>query len=154
MISLVGLNKASVLAVLYNASKPQGMGFMHYDPAPMEHEKAERLLEMGTYFDYLKGRVMKVDLSSDELDPRGYDRDNGQGTAERVIQALRDGEDVDGLTVSSAHTSGKAESIRSVREQMGEPSTVEKGDGYISLTLGLSGVADKLSKKVDEAENL
>jgi hypothetical protein len=34
-IDLKGLNKAAVLAALYNASKPQGMGFLQYDPTPM-----------------------------------------------------------------------------------------------------------------------
>ena len=38
------------------------------------------------YFDYLYGRVMKVDLSKDTFDPFLYDRDNGQGAAERAIK--------------------------------------------------------------------
>ena len=32
---------------------------------------------------------MKVNLSGDTLDPWGYDRDNGQGTAEDAIDELR-----------------------------------------------------------------
>ena len=31
-IDLSGLNRADVLAVLYNSSKPQGMGFLQYNP--------------------------------------------------------------------------------------------------------------------------
>lgn len=88
-INLKGLNKAEVLAALYNASKPLGMGILHFDPAPMRAEEAESLLKGQTYFDYLKGRVMKVDLSGDELDPWLYDRDNGQGAAQRVIDSMR-----------------------------------------------------------------
>lgn len=42
------------------------------------------------YFDYLKGRVMKVDLSKDEIETAMYDRDNGQGAAEIVINELRE----------------------------------------------------------------
>jgi hypothetical protein len=38
---------------------------------------------------YLKGRVMKVDLSGDSFGPWLYDRDNGDGAAERVIAELR-----------------------------------------------------------------
>ena len=87
-IDLKGLNKAVVLAALYNASKPQGMGFMHYDPTPMTVEQAEELLNQGTYFDYLMGRVMKIDLGSDTLDTWGYDRDNGEGAAQRAIASL------------------------------------------------------------------
>ena len=53
----------------------------------MTEAEAQELLDSGqTYFDYLKGRVMKIDLSGDsELDPRLYDRDNGAGAAERAI---------------------------------------------------------------------
>jgi len=56
----------------------------------MTTEEAASLLESHTYFDYLKGRVMKVDLSGDELDPWLYDRDNGHGAAKRVIDSLSD----------------------------------------------------------------
>jgi len=89
-ISLEGLDKGAVLAALYNASKPQGMGFMHYDPVPMTAEEATELLKEHTYFDYLRGRVMKVGLGSEELDPWRYDRDNGQGAALRAIEAMKE----------------------------------------------------------------
>lgn len=88
-INLKGLKKAEVLAALYNASHPQGMGLLHFEPTPMTAEEAESLLKEQTYFDYLKGRVMKVDLSGNTLDPWLYDRDNGQGAAQRVIDSLR-----------------------------------------------------------------
>ena len=90
MVSTKGLRRQDVLAALYNASRPQGMGFLHYDPAPMESEEAKRLLNATSYFDYLKGRVMKVNLSNpDEFDECGYDRDNGAGAAERTVSLLR-----------------------------------------------------------------
>lgn len=89
MIQLTGLNKADVLAALYNASKPLGMGSLHYDPKPMDRAEAEGLLNQGSYFDYLKGRVMKVDLSGDTLDPWLYDRDNGEGAAQRAISRIK-----------------------------------------------------------------
>ena len=87
-ISLEGLDRAEVLAALYNASRPQGMGFLAYAPEPMGKEEAQELLENGTYFDYLKGRVMKVDLSAHSFDPWLYDRDNGAGAAQRAISAI------------------------------------------------------------------
>ena len=86
MIDLKGKNKAEVLAALYNASRPQGLGFLSFDAAFMTKKEARALLDSGrTYFDYLKGRVLKVDLSGDELDPRLYDRDNGQGAAAAAL---------------------------------------------------------------------
>ena len=104
-ISLKGLDKAAVLAALYNASKPQGLGFLHFDPAQMTvpeaaellDEKQARLKEINSmggnwneiYFDYLKGRVMKADLTSDtEFSPGGYDLDNGAGAAQRAIDGI------------------------------------------------------------------
>lgn len=90
MIDIKGLKKSAVLAALYNASKPQGFGFLHFDPTPMTEEEAEKILENDTYFDYLKGRVMKVDLSNDtRFDERLYDRDNGNGAAQRAVNQLR-----------------------------------------------------------------
>jgi len=90
MISLNGLDKADVLAALYNASRPLGMGNLHYDPKEMTRDEAQSHLRPGeNYFDYLKGRVMKVDLSGEMLDPWLYDRDNGEGAAAAVIERLR-----------------------------------------------------------------
>ena len=40
------------------------------------------------YFDYLNGRVMKIDLSEDMLDPWLYDRDNGEGAAARALTEI------------------------------------------------------------------
>jgi hypothetical protein len=81
-------NKAAILAALYNNSKVQGMGWLQARPGKMKEEKAAELLKDQTYFDYLHGKVMKVDMSKDELDPYLYDRDNGQGAAEAAISHL------------------------------------------------------------------
>lgn len=88
IIDLKGKNKAKVLVALYNSSKPQGMGFLHYDPTPMSQSEAEELLRSQTYFDYLKGRVMKVDLSGDCFDPSMYDIDNGQNAAKNALENI------------------------------------------------------------------
>lgn len=37
----------------------------------------DRIDTFGTYFDYLNGRVMKIEIGGDELSARTYDRDNG-----------------------------------------------------------------------------
>lgn len=87
-INIQNIDKAAILAALYNASRPIGMGFLCYNPAPMEREEAALLLEQSPYFDYLHGRVMKIDLSGDELYTGLYDRDNGDGAARRAIAHL------------------------------------------------------------------
>lgn len=40
MINIKGLNKAKVLAALYNASKPLGLGILQYDPKDMSEKEA------------------------------------------------------------------------------------------------------------------
>ena len=102
VIDISKLNKAEVLATLYNASQPLGMGFFHFTPEEMTAEEAqgiidERLAPDGDrtpdprhalYFDYLKGRVMKIDLGNDNLRIALYDRDNGQGAAALALSHL------------------------------------------------------------------
>ena len=68
---------------MYDASHVQGMGFLQAVPHCRE------LLKHGTYFDYLYGRVLKVDLSGDEFDERLYERDNGRDSAARAIAFLK-----------------------------------------------------------------
>lgn len=88
-IDISGIDKAAVLAALYNASKQQRMGFLHQRGAsPMTTHEARQELENGSDFDYLHGRVMKVSLNKDTLDPYGYDRDNGPGAATRALEHL------------------------------------------------------------------
>ena len=90
MISIKGLNKAEVLKTLYNNSKVQGMGFLQATGRDMTTKEAERLLKENSYFDYLYGKVMKIDLSSDEeFEEWLYDRDNGMGSTSRAIEKLR-----------------------------------------------------------------
>lgn len=91
VIDITGKDKAAVLAALYNASRPLGMGILAYDPIPMTTEEAQALIggcdpNFALYFDYLKGRVMKVDLTDDTLNPALYDRDNGEGAALKALQ--------------------------------------------------------------------
>lgn len=89
-MDISGLDKAAVLAALYNASKQQGMGFLHARGATdMTVAQAREELAKRDYFDYLHGRVMKINLAGDEVDTRLYDRDNGAGAAERAVDAIR-----------------------------------------------------------------
>jgi len=88
MINTQGLAANAVLAALYNASKPLGFGVLHFTPEDMTLDEAGKLLEHYNTFDYLKGRVMRVDLVAcdDEFDEWGYDSFNGEGAAQRAIR--------------------------------------------------------------------
>jgi len=93
MISIRGFSKAEVLAVLVRFSRAQGMSFMDpHSRDEMSVADARQVIRNcgdNQYYDYLWGRVLKVDLSGDEFDPRLYDRDNGAGTAARAIKEIR-----------------------------------------------------------------
>ncbi len=89
MINIKGIDKAEVLLGLYNNSHQQGMGFLQPNHN-LTIDEAKELLENYTYFDYLYGRVLKVDLSNDEeFEESLYDRDNGDGAAQRVIDKIK-----------------------------------------------------------------
>lgn len=85
-IDISKMDKAAVLVALYNSARPQGMGFLHFTPAPMSLEEARELLKTDTYFDYVNGRVMKVGLGKDNLRVGLYDRDNRHGAAESALR--------------------------------------------------------------------
>jgi len=76
-----------VLLTLYNNAKIQGMGIYLPIVEQMSIEDASDLLDVtDKYFDYIYGRVLKVDLSTDVLDTRLYDMDNGFGSCERILK--------------------------------------------------------------------
>lgn len=90
MISIKGLPKECVLKALYDSSKVQGLGILDATDCEFEISEAIQLLKQRTYFDYLHGKVMKVDLSSDkEFDERLYDRDNGENAAKNALYLLK-----------------------------------------------------------------
>ena len=92
-MNIEGLNKAEILKELYNNSRPLGLGILHYDPKPMTIEEATEILKHTTKFDYLYGRVMKIDLSTNELRTHLYNRDNGENVAEAIIERIRNATD-------------------------------------------------------------
>ena len=151
-ILLEGLDKAAVLAALYNASRPLGMGFLHYDPKPMTIEEAREILEQRTCFDYLKGRVMKIDLSGDTLSTRLYNRDNGPGAAEMVFAQLRDTGNTSVDNIEAVHFQGLEDGIRKAREFTRTPTTFERLGGFEIIKLGGEDIADELGAALDRAE--
>jgi hypothetical protein len=96
MVNIKGLKKSTVLIALYNEAQVQGMGIFAPFQKQITEDEAEEMLKRSTYFDYLNGRVMKIDLKSDEeFEEWLYDRDNGSGSAQRIIDELRNSQNVD-----------------------------------------------------------
>lgn len=100
-ININGLDKAEVLLALYHGGKYQGISML--GAGGMTPETAKKLVEDASanprsdyekiYFDYCMGRVIKTDIGFDDLDPRLYDRDNGQGAAAAALKHLLDARD-------------------------------------------------------------
>jgi len=149
-MNINGLSKAAVLAALYNASKPQGMGFMHYDPTPMTVEEAQAELDGNPRkrFDYLKGRVMKITLIEDEVDTWGYNRDNGEGAAERAIDILRSEGDPNAQPIRDTHNANTHAAAVDVERHLGDHTTVKTEGGIVYMHLGLADVREHLAPQV------
>lgn len=152
IISLKGLNKAAVLAALYNASKPQGLGFLHYDSTPMTKREAKKLLKHQTDFDYLNGRVMKVNLDGDTLDPWGYDRDNGSGSAKAALDSLSRTRKVNNPAIAKTHADNTFLSAVSMKAHLDEETNMSIGQNDIVINLGSKDFKDVLAPKVDSAK--
>lgn len=89
-VNIEGLDKAKLLMALFNNSFQQGMGVMHKEGAvPMNLEDAKNLVAKNTYYDYLRGRIMKVDIKGPMMFTAAYNRDVGHGEAERIVAQLR-----------------------------------------------------------------
>lgn len=85
-MNIKSMDKARILKALYNRSQPYGLGMLQFVPVPMTTAEAQKIIDEGNlYFDYLKGRVMKVSLAGDDMRTDLYNRDNGEGAAERAI---------------------------------------------------------------------
>ncbi|MBA3535547.1 MAG: hypothetical protein H0T84_02890 [Tatlockia sp.] len=82
MIDIKGINKAVLVAALFNNSKPLAAQSNCLMTVP---DAQEYLDEGQTYFDYLIDRIMKIDVSGDTM----YDRYNGFGAANRVVETIR-----------------------------------------------------------------
>lgn len=90
VVDIRGLDKAEVLLALYNHSHIQGLGFLQaVDNYTIKDARLDYEQSKSKYFDYLHGRVLKVDLSKDEFNDFLYDRDCGEGAAQKAIDELR-----------------------------------------------------------------
>jgi len=95
-IDIAGLDKAKLLQALFNRSFQQGLGVLDSNGTnTMTLAEALNVINdlqkkgRKLYFDYLKGRILKVDISGDTLFTALYNRDVGYGAAEAIVNKLR-----------------------------------------------------------------
>jgi hypothetical protein len=81
----ISLPKWLVLMTLFNGAMSPGLGAMHRENKKMDEELARELLGTATYFDYLGGRVLKVEMGFKTLATTLYNRDNGKNRAEDLL---------------------------------------------------------------------
>jgi len=83
-----GLDKVTVFRALYERAQPQGCSHLSYVPGPLRADEARRLFDANNgIFSFVKGRLLKVDLSGTGLDTADYDRNNGPGAALAALRA-------------------------------------------------------------------
>ena len=89
-VDISGLDKAEVLYALYNGSHYQGISFLgRVNNYTLEDCRNDYEKSQDKYFDYLHGKVIKVRLNEDTFDSTLYDRDCGEGAAQKVIDNMR-----------------------------------------------------------------
>ncbi|MGW3390758.1 hypothetical protein [Streptomyces cinereoruber] len=112
-VNIGGLDRAAVLAALFNHTEPFGMGA--HDPlahTKLSVQEAQRFLDSvepraitdlpvpgRAYIEpgggvhtgrYLRGHSLELVFDKDTVEVGQYDRDNGAGLAERVLARLRE----------------------------------------------------------------
>ena len=85
-------NKAEVLCALFDAAHPT---YSKYSKNNCRHNtltksEAEHYLSTRTYFEYIKGHVMRIDLSGNKVNTTLFNLSNGPGAAERAINSVPD----------------------------------------------------------------
>ena len=88
-VDITGINKITLLASLWSNSSPAGFFKNMPEMAPpFNLQAAQRDVERG-FIDYFCGRLIKMDLSGDTVDVFLYERDNGQGSVQQIVNNLK-----------------------------------------------------------------
>lgn len=99
-IDITGINKAQLLAGLYNrqAPLPGTVAFLSDLRRPMTEQVATVVLNLGEepkgewHFDYVHGRPIKLSFVGDTIEGEHlFDRNAGEGACARVVAAIRRG---------------------------------------------------------------
>ncbi len=90
MIDIRGIDKAALLLALHHCARAKGWSIL--DDEKLTLEEARQLVAAKgprLYFDYAKGRALKISLEGDTLFAGIFDRDNGPGAAARAVAIAR-----------------------------------------------------------------
>ncbi|HXV27317.1 MAG TPA: hypothetical protein VD862_04845 [Candidatus Paceibacterota bacterium] len=164
MLRTDDLEPRILLAVLYNAAGPRGLGFLKYEPVPMNRDDADRVIsERGSdiltdipsmrevfagppylSLDYVYGRPVKASLRTDRLDPRAYDGKHGRDWAARAIASYRTTGEVNSQEIWEMHVASLETGGREAREWLDEETRLEVIDHQQTLYLGPGEHAERI----------
>lgn len=167
-VVISGLSRAQVLAALYNAAAPKGLGFLRAAEGPktMTVDQAQEILDKGAgstpdnhfsvrlgasphYFNYLYGRCLNIDLEDGiSLLPYGYDRGNGvHGLMQWVISRVLETGDVNLPEFQELHTTALDLNAHEAAELA---NTVTSPRDNNTIKMGAADVGSDLMRAVDE----
>ena len=86
-VNIRGLDKVNLLRALWENQKPAAF-FTMTGRLPPLFDPNEATKAVKSYIDYFCGRAIKSDLSGDEVDPYGYDRDTNEGAFAKISRGL------------------------------------------------------------------
>ena len=163
-VDIAGLPKGAVLAVLYNAAAPHGLGFLQTEHAPElmttleaqavidgrghdHHAAVRRFLPFYATpvlaFTYVYGRPLKADLNGDRFSPGGYDGHHGTGAAAFAVAELRRTGDVCPDTVYAVHVRRLCEEASDVLADPDAVAAFERNAGMGNHAARLTALARK-----------
>ena len=87
-VDISEVDKLKLLRALWDNSKPAiFFKYNNVTPPDYDEELAKEVVKKD-YIDYFQGRLIKCDLSKNEVDPSSYDKDYGKGTFEKIVKSL------------------------------------------------------------------
>src|SRR5437868_5478683 len=86
-VDIEGIDKEKLLWNLWKNSKP-ALFFIVNKIEPTDYDQIKAKKAVDGYIDCFCGKFIRCDLSGNSVDPSMYDRDNGQGSLNKVVQSL------------------------------------------------------------------
>ena len=74
---------------MWREQKNTGSTFFGLQSLWFDEDLAKTVIDRNRYIDYFCGKIIKTDLSRDEVDPWLYDRETYQGRLREIINAMR-----------------------------------------------------------------
>lgn len=115
-VSFENLEKAKVLAALYNGAKPSSTDIASYDPNPMSVSEAKQLTFNRNNFDYIKGRILLIIFVGNTFNSKLYNKHNGVDSAEKIIESLKETGDANNPLISNLHKKNVDSAISEIKQ--------------------------------------